>query len=73
MADIPVIDFAKAVNGTAEEKQQVAKQIDEAFRGAGFVYLLNHGVPLDMVADCFTWVRGITNIRACMSKKLTWP
>jgi isopenicillin N synthase-like dioxygenase len=57
MADIPIVDFAKAATGTRDEKEQVAKQIDDAFRTAGFVYLKNHGVPQDKVAECFQWVR----------------
>jgi hypothetical protein len=56
MADIPVVDFAKATNGTREEKERVAKSIDDAFRNVGFVYLKNHGVPLEMVDECFGWV-----------------
>jgi isopenicillin N synthase-like dioxygenase len=57
MAHIPVVDFTKATNGTREEKEYVARQIDDAFRTVGFVYLKNHGVPLDMIQECFTWVR----------------
>jgi isopenicillin N synthase-like dioxygenase len=57
MTEIPVVDFAKAVRGTREEKEKVARQIDDAFRHVGFVYLKNHGVPLEMVDECFDWVR----------------
>jgi isopenicillin N synthase-like dioxygenase len=39
MADIPIVDFSKVISGTKEEKEQVAKQIDDAFRKVGFVYL----------------------------------
>jgi hypothetical protein len=56
MVEIPVVDFAKAADGTREEKEQVAKSIDYAFRNVGFVYLKNHGVPLEMVDECFDWV-----------------
>jgi isopenicillin N synthase-like dioxygenase len=56
MAHIPIVDFAKTTTGTEEEKEHVAKQIDDAFRTAGFVYLKNHGVPLDKVRGCFEWV-----------------
>jgi len=57
MAGIPVVDFAKASGGTQEEKEVIARKIDDAFRGVGFVYLKNHGVPLDQVEACFSWVR----------------
>jgi isopenicillin N synthase-like dioxygenase len=72
MADIPIVDFAKAIDGTPEERQHVARQIDEAFRGAGFVYLRNHGVPLDLVAECFAWVRQRDDPRMFTKNKLTY-
>ncbi|KAF2026839.1 Clavaminate synthase-like protein [Setomelanomma holmii] len=55
MAEIPIVDFSQASSGIQDEKEHVAKQIDEAFRNVGFVYLKNHGVPLDMVEECFSW------------------
>ncbi|KAH7094866.1 hypothetical protein FB567DRAFT_565922 [Paraphoma chrysanthemicola] len=55
MASIPIVDFAKATTGTEEEKEHVAKQIDDAFQNVGFVYLKNHGVSLDLVEECFSW------------------
>jgi len=57
MADIPIVDFAKAIDGTKDEKEAVAKAIDNAFQNMGFVYLKNHSVPLELVEECFTWVR----------------
>lgn len=56
MADIPIVDYKHAMHGTEEEKMKIAKQIDEAFRKKGFVYLLNHGVSTELVQDCFAWV-----------------
>lgn len=57
MANIPIVDFAKAARGTIDEKGQIAAQIDEAFRNVGFVYLENHGVPRHQVNECFDWVK----------------
>jgi len=62
MADIPIVDFAHAISGTKEEKEHVARQIDDAFRNVGFVYLKNHSVPLDLVAECFEWVSTTYNM-----------
>jgi isopenicillin N synthase-like dioxygenase len=56
MAEIPVVDFAKAMNGTREERENIAQSLDDAFRNVGFVYLKNHGVPPEMVNECFDWV-----------------
>ncbi|KAF2827189.1 Clavaminate synthase-like protein [Ophiobolus disseminans] len=55
MSEIPIIDFAKAISSTDTEKEDVARQIDDAFRSVGFVYLKNHSVPLELVAECFEW------------------
>ncbi|KAF2122032.1 hypothetical protein BDV96DRAFT_482472 [Lophiotrema nucula] len=52
---IPVVDFGRFLNGGKEEKEVVARQIDDAFRNVGFVYLRNHGVGRGMVDRCFDW------------------
>jgi isopenicillin N synthase-like dioxygenase len=56
MADIPIVDFAGFLNGDKEDQQRVAREIDNAFRSVGFVYLKNHGVKKEMVDECFQWV-----------------
>ena len=56
-ANIPIVDFSKFLDGSQNEKEQVARDIDDAFRTAGFVYLKGHGVPQDKVDECFEWVR----------------
>ncbi|KAF2679147.1 Clavaminate synthase-like protein [Lentithecium fluviatile CBS 122367] len=55
-SDIPVVDFDKFLQGSESEKEDVAKQIDKAFREVGFVYLRNHGVDNGLVDECFEWV-----------------
>ncbi|KAF2728248.1 Clavaminate synthase-like protein [Polyplosphaeria fusca] len=52
---VPIVDFRLFLNGDKAEKETVARQIDEAFRDVGFVYLKNHGVAQDMVEQCFEW------------------
>lgn len=57
MANIPIVDFSAFVDGFVDgDRAKVAKEIDEAFRNAGFVYLKNHGVPQSQVKECFSWV-----------------
>lgn len=53
---IPIVDFAK-VGGGDKRKEEVAREIDMAFREVGFVYLRNHGVDAEMVREAFEWVR----------------
>lgn len=56
MSGIPIVDFSAAGEGTREEKINIARKIDDAFRNVGFVYLKNHGVPEEKVRECFEWV-----------------
>ncbi|KAF2641549.1 Clavaminate synthase-like protein [Massarina eburnea CBS 473.64] len=54
-SEIPIVDFAKFLNGSGEEKEEVARQLDSAFCNVGFVYLKNHGVLKELVEECFSW------------------
>jgi len=56
-APIPIVDFSRFLHGTPTERKDVAAQLDAAFRTAGFVHLINHGVPQEQVDECFAWVR----------------
>ncbi len=49
---IPLIDLAKFVNGTEEEKIAEVSKIGKAFHEVGFVGVVNHGIPKDLV-DAF--------------------
>lgn len=58
MANIPIVDFTAYSNPkSTHDEIAVAKEIDDAFRCQGFVYLENHGVSKERVEQCFTWVR----------------
>ena len=53
---IPLIDFEQFLNGSTKNRQQIASNIDAAFRSVGFFYLSNHGINEDIVNECFRWV-----------------
>lgn len=53
---IPVIDFGPLRNGRSEDAASVGKAVYEAFRDVGFAYLINHGVPQEIVNEAFQWV-----------------
>lgn len=48
---IPVIDFAPFLNGTAEEKINVAHAIGEACKNIGFLSIRNHGIDQKIIND----------------------
>lgn len=64
---IPVVDFGMFLNGTKEEREYIAKEIDDAFRNLGFVYLRNHGVMQEMVEKCFQWVNSPIHLQVYYS------
>jgi isopenicillin N synthase-like dioxygenase len=48
LSRIPVIDVAALIDppkGISKAREALVKQLDEAFRNTGFMYIRNHGVP----------------------------
>ncbi|ODA79981.1 hypothetical protein RJ55_02939 [Drechmeria coniospora] len=50
---IPLIDYAKFVDGTPSERAATADSILKGFQTAGFIYLKNHSIPADVLAHTF--------------------
>ncbi|KAI9698687.1 MAG: hypothetical protein M1836_003797 [Candelina mexicana] len=50
---IPLIDFSLFLHGSPEEKLATAQSIVKGFKEAGFIYLKNHGLPKETVAQVF--------------------
>ena len=51
---VKVVDFAPFLDGS--DKQGVSNAILDSFKTTGFVYLINHGLPQDMIDSMFFWV-----------------
>ena len=49
---IPTIDLTPFFDGTAAERDAVARQVDEAGRHLGFMRFAGHGFPIDLTARC---------------------
>lgn len=55
---IPVIDFSHYQRSSSSgQKQETAGAIVGAFKGAGFVYLSNHGIPEPVIKNVYSKVR----------------
>ena len=53
MTDIPVIDIAPLLEGSAEQARAVAADLGRACREVGFFYITGHGVPPALRARVF--------------------
>lgn len=53
---IPIIDLEPMRSGTSPEATRTSKDVFEAFRGVGFAYIKNHGVPQPLIDQMFEWV-----------------
>lgn len=51
MALVPLIDVGPFLNGGAEDKQAVARELDDACRNVGFLVVRGHGVSEDLIAE----------------------
>ena len=67
---VPLIDFSGMLSGTAEGKARVAEQIREACTNVGFFYVVNHGVPLDLIAAMFAQAPRFFGLP--LEKKMQW-
>lgn len=67
---IPVVDFA-GWNSDHPNRQRVAQDIVAACKNVGFVYIINHSLPLAVLDEAFHWSRLFFELP--MAEKLQAP
>lgn len=61
---LPVIDFAKWGSGsTPEERLSTAKELADACHNVGFVFIINHGISLELLEEAFGWSRRLFDLK----------
>ena len=52
-ATLPVIDLSGLFTGRNTDKAKVAADLGQAARTSGFFYIMNHGVPAELINKMF--------------------
>ncbi len=52
---IPLVDLSKYIHGTESEKKEFVEELGNAFHKVGFVGVINHGIPKQLVDDFYTY------------------
>jgi len=48
---LPQLDFSKFTHGSHKEQVELAEALVDSFKNHGFVTLINHGIPEQVVKD----------------------
>lgn len=59
---VPAIDLQRFTNGGAEQRQQVAREVDVACRDIGFLVIRNHGVDPEVLENARRASRAFFNL-----------
>ena len=60
---IPIVNFAGWASASAEQKSRIATQLVVACRNVGFVYIINHQVSPDRLAQAFRWSEKLFSLK----------
>lgn len=64
LSGIPIVDFAKwDSNASLEQKKEIANQLTEACKTVGFVYIVNHTVSPERLAEAFAWSKMLFDLK----------
>ncbi|KAI0851224.1 Clavaminate synthase-like protein [Daldinia vernicosa] len=68
---IPVVDFGAWSKGSTEDKKRIGRELTDACRRVGFVYIVSHGVPSDILEEAFGWSKKLFDLP--QEKKMMAP
>jgi isopenicillin N synthase-like dioxygenase len=70
-ATIPMVDLSAWSGGSAMARKRIASELTEACRRVGFVYVVNHRIPADLLDEAFAWSRRLFDLP--LEKKMLAP
>ena len=60
---IPIVDFGGWATSTPEQKSLMASQLIDACKDVGFVYIINHKISPDRLAQAFDWSKRLFDLK----------
>lgn len=70
--DIPLIDFQSFLTEDKDAQKQVAQEIYRACHEVGFLYLTNHGIPQEAIAQAFEQSRFFFDLPLAEKEAIAW-
>ena len=67
---IPVVDLATFLQGDALQKAAFVQSLGTAYEEVGFVAVKNHGIPAELIANQYDYVRQFFSLP--LEKKLQY-
>ena len=70
---IPLVDLSRFIHGDAEEKISFVRALGEAFHKIGFVGVINHGIPDELVERFYKLSKEFFSLPVAVKKKYEVP
>jgi isopenicillin N synthase-like dioxygenase len=73
MSDFPVIDLAAFQSADADKKRQMGREVDRICRASGFLAVVNHGIPDEVIANVWSAARAFFDLPPAEKDKVRAP
>lgn len=70
---IPLVDLSKFTHGTAQQREAFVEELGKAFHEIGFVGVVNHGVPQELIDNFYKASRAFFALPADIKSKYEVP
>lgn len=70
---IPVVDLSLFTHGTDSDKQAFVHQLGRAYEDVGFVAVKNHGIPDELIAELYRYVKEFFSLPLVLKKTYEKP